>query len=232
LQEERLVVRSPRSAAIAGLLFAILFSVSVIILKLSIVDVSRDNGGQWLRDSVGWVTFAIGLMPFAGIFFLWFMGVVRARLGRFEDQFFSTVFLGSGLIFLALVFVASGIAGAMVAGFGRDPSGFPGSTTYYLCRDLIPQIFGIYAMRMAAVFLISQATLWLRTKVMPRWLVLLTYPLALVMLFVFTWSFWVVLVFPAWVFLVSVYIMVVSFRHPGAGVVDGTTPQTPEPAGE
>jgi len=230
--EERLVVRSPRSAGIAGLLFAIFFSVSVIILKLSVADVSRDDGGQWLKDSAGWVTFAIGLMPFAGIFFLWFMGVVRARLGRFEDQFFSTVFLGSGLIFLALVFVASGIAGAMVAGFARDPSGFPGSSTYFLCRDLIPQIFGIYAMRMAAVFLISQATLWLRTKVMPRWLIFLTYPLALVLLFVFTQSFWVVLVFPAWVFLVSTYVMVVSFRRPGAGVADDTTLQTTEPAGE
>ena len=213
LAEERLVVRSPRSAAIAGLLFAILFSVSVIILRLSVADVSRDNGGLWLAERAGWVTFAIGLMPFAGIFFLWFMGVVRARLGRFEDQFFSTVFLGSGLIFLAMVFVASGIAGAMVTGFVRDPNGFPGSSTYYLCRDLIPQIFGIYAMRMAAVFLISQATLWLRTKVMPRWIVFLTYPLALVLLFAFTQSFWVVLVFPGWVFLVSTYIMVVSFRH-------------------
>ena len=232
LAEERLVVRSPRSAAVAGLLFAIFFSVSVIILRLSVADVSRDSGGLWLAEKAGWVTFAIGLMPFAGIFFLWFIGVVRARLGRLEDQFFSTVFLGSGLIFLALVFVASGIAGAMVAGFARDPSGFPGSSTYFLCRDLIPQIFGIYAMRMAAVFLISQATLWLRTKVMPRWLIFLTYPLALVLLFVFTQSFWVVLVFPAWVFLVSTYVMVVSFRRPGAGVADGVAPDAVEPVGE
>ncbi len=213
LAEERLVVRSPRSAAIAGLLFAILFSVSVIILRLSVADVSRDNGGLWLAERAGWVTFAIGLMPFAGIFFLWFIGVVRARLGRLEDQFFSAVFLGSGLIFLAMVFVAAGIAGAIVTGYARDPSGFPGSSTYYLARDLILQIFSIYALRMASVFLLSQATLWLRTKVMPRWMALLTYPVALVLMFVFTRSFWVVLVFPAWVFLVSIYILIVSFRR-------------------
>ncbi len=212
LAEERLVVRSPRSAAIAGMLFAVLFSVSVIILKVSVSDVTRDQG-QWLAEKAGWVTFAIGLMPFAGIFFLWFMGVVRARLGRFEDQFFSTVFVGSGLIFLAMVFVASAIAGAIVTGYARDPSGFPGSSTYFLARDLITQIFGIYVMRMAAIFLFSQATLWLRTKVMPRWIIFITYPIGLVLLFVFTRSFWVVLVFPAWVLLVSVYIMVVSFRR-------------------
>ncbi len=232
LAEERLVVRSPRSAGIAGLLFAILFSVSVVILKISVTDVSRDDGGLWLAEKAGWVTFAIGLMPFAGIFFLWFIGVVRARLGRLEDQFFSAVFLGSGLIFLAMVFVATGVAGAIVTGYARDPSGFPGSSTYYFARDLVTQIFGIYALRMAAVFLLSQATLWLRTKVMPRWMALITYPLALLLMVVFTRSFWVILVFPAWVFLVSTYIMVVSFRRPSAGVADGTTPQAPEPAGE
>ena len=232
LAEERLVVRSPRSAAVAGLLFAVFFSVSVIILRLSVADVSRDNGGLWLAEKAGWVTFAIGLMPFAGIFFLWFIGVVRARLGRLEDQFFSAVFLGSGLIFLAMVFVATGAAGAIVTGYARDPSGFPGSTTYYFARDLVAQIFGIYALRMASVFLLSQATLWLRTKVMPRWLVFVTYPVALVLMFVFTRSFWAVLVFPAWVFLVSIYILIVSFRRPKAGVAEGLTPDTVEPAGE
>ena len=58
-------------------------------------------------------------MPFAGIAFLWFIGVVRDRLGRLEDQFFSTVFFGSGLLFLAMVFVSMAIAGGMVAGYHR-----------------------------------------------------------------------------------------------------------------
>ena len=62
----------------------------------------------------------------------------------------------------------------------------------------------VYALRMAAVFLLSQATLWMRTGVMPRWMALLTVPVALLLLFVFAQAFWVVLVFPAWVLLVSV----------------------------
>jgi hypothetical protein len=204
---------SPRAAGITGLLFALLFSLSVVILRVSVSDVGSDEGGQWLADSVGAVTFAIGLMAFAGIFFLWFIGVLRARLGVLEDQFFSAVFLGSGLLFLAMVFVGTSAAGAIVMGYERDPSGFTNSPTYWLARDFITQIFGIYALRMAAVFLLSQATLWLRTKVMPRWMALITYPLALLLLFVFTQSFWVVLVFPAWVFLVSAHILVVSFRR-------------------
>lgn len=55
-------------------------------------------------------------MPFAGIAFLWFIGVIRDRLGDHEDRFFASVFLGSGLIFLATVFVAMAIAGALLAG--------------------------------------------------------------------------------------------------------------------
>jgi hypothetical protein len=78
---------------------------------------------------------------------------------------------------------------------------------------------------------LSQATLWLRTKVMPRWMALLTYPIALLLLFVFTQSFWVVLVFPAWVFLVSIYILAVSFRRrPGIG--EAATLSTPEVASD
>jgi hypothetical protein len=54
-----------------------------------------------------------------------------------------------------------------------------------LRRQTVAQIFGVYALRMAAVFLISQATLWLRTGVMPRWMAFLTFPGA-VLLFIVT----------------------------------------------
>jgi hypothetical protein len=67
---------------------------------------------------------------------------------------------------------------------------------------------------MAAVFLTSQATLWLRTGVMPRWMALITYVVALVLLFIVTQASWVILVFPAWVFLVSVYILVTHLTGP------------------
>ena len=55
------------------------------------------------------------LMPFAGIAFLWFIGVVRDGFGSFEDKFFSTVFIGSGLLFLAMMFVSSAVGAGLVA---------------------------------------------------------------------------------------------------------------------
>ena len=123
LAEERLAVRSPRAAAIAGVLFAILFSVSVIHPP-TFRDRSRRRTARCGSRTAGWFDFAIVLMPFAGIVFLWFIAVVRVVLGRFEDQFFATVMLGAGLIFLAMVFVATGVAGGILVELRRNPVAF------------------------------------------------------------------------------------------------------------
>jgi len=202
---------TPVAGAIAGILFAVLFSVSVVILITTMAELPGDTG-EWLETGAKAFRFAIGLIPFSGLFFLWFIAAARERLGRHEDQFFSTVFLGSGLLFLAMVFAAAASAGAIAAAYARDGAGFISSATYHYARLTIAQIFGVFALRMAAVFVISQATLWLRTGVMPKWLALLSYAVALVLLFVVTQSLWVVLVFPSWVFLVSMYILVTHLR--------------------
>ena len=211
---------TPVAGAIAGILFAVFFTASIAIIVTSMQDLPSDTGA-WLDTDAGRFKFAISLMPFAGLFFLWFIAVARERLGAHEDQFFATVFLGSGLLFLALIFAAAASAGALVATYAKDPSGFAASTTYTYARQIVAQIFNVYALRMAAVFLISQATLWLRTGVMPKWMAYPTYAVALVLLFVSTKETWVVLVFPAWVFLVSAYILIAQLRPAGRPAPDG-----------
>ena len=197
---------TPIAGAIAGMLFAILFGASVTIMRGAMNDLTQDSGA-WLESGSRSIKVALGLVPFAGLFFLWFIAVARERLGRFEDQFFSTVFIGSGLLFLAMIFAAAASAGALVAAYAKDPSGFPSSSSYLYGRQVVAQVFNVYALRMAAVFLISQATLWLRTGVMPRWMALLTFVVALILLFIVSQAEWVILIFPAWVFMVSVYIL-------------------------
>jgi hypothetical protein len=221
--------RSPRAAAIAGLIFAVLFSVSLILIRLSLAGSAAEGGGG-LAEKTGWFSFAVFLMPFAGIALLWFIAVVRSLLGRFEDQFYATVMLGSGLIFLAMVFTAAGVAGGILASYTRNPAAFAASVVYDFARDVVAQIFTIYAMRMAAVFVMSLATLWLRTKVVPRWLALLSVAVGLVLLFALTHSIWVVLAFPAWVLVVSGYILIVSFRRRHELVADSEEPSTTGPA--
>ena len=155
-------------------------------------------------------------MPFAVIAFLWFVAVIRDRLGEQEDQFFATVFFGSSLLFLAMVCVSMAIAGGIlvVANSATDENLNEDAITFG--RAVMLQISNVYALRMAAVFMISIATIWLRTRLMPRWLVLATYILALLLLVVFSFSLWVTLIFPAWVFVISVLILVInvqSSRH-------------------
>ena len=78
----------------------------------------------WLRQSARRVTLALNLVPFAGIAFMWFLGVLRDRLGALEDKFFATVFLGSGLMFLGMLFVAASAGGGYGFRF-RTPDGLP-----------------------------------------------------------------------------------------------------------
>jgi hypothetical protein len=203
---------TPVAGAVAGILFAVLFAVSTTLLGTVMANVKGDTGA-WLETDARTIKVALALIPFAGIFFLWFIAVSRERLGRREDQFFATVMLGSGLLFLALTFAAAAAAGAILAAHARHPSGFAESTTYTYARQIVGQIFSVYALRMAAVFQISQATLWLRTGVMPRWMAWVTYAVALVLLFVFTQAQLTILVFPAWVLMVSVYILILQLRR-------------------
>ena len=138
-------------------------------------------------------------MPFAGIAFLWFMGVVRDRFKDAEDQLFSSVFIGSGLLFLAMIFVSCAIAGGIVASVPMIADDESRNELSSFGRAVMLQITNIYALRMAGVLLISLATMWLRTGVMPRWLAVVTYLVAAALLVVTTLSLWVTLVFPAWV---------------------------------
>ena len=98
-------LKTPKAAAIAGVLFSVLLFIAFWLFRIS-VPADPLEPGAWLQADVGRVTLALNLVPFAGVAFLWFIGVLRDRLGEREDRFFATVFLGSGLLFLAMLFAA------------------------------------------------------------------------------------------------------------------------------
>ena len=208
-------IRTPRSAAAAGIAFGILLGTAYTLIRISIPDDSNVDD-TWLSTRRTTITIALALVPFGGIAFLWFIAVVRDHIGAREDRFFSTVFFGSGLLFLAMTFAASALAGGMLASYQVAPDGMVSSGLYSFGRDTMFRITNIYAIRMAGVFMISLGTLWRRTGAMPRVLTLVTYALALVLLVSISFNLWVVLVFPAWVVAVSVYILVLSRRAPAA----------------
>ena len=154
----------------------------------------------------------LNLIPYAGIAFLWFIGVIRDRLGDSEDRFFATVFLGSGLLFLALTFVGAALAGALLTSYA-DTGDVVGSGVFTFGRAVMFQIINVYAIRMAGVFMISLGTIWLRTGLMHRGWAFVTYALALALLVSISISLWVTLIFPGWVLAVSVYFLIQTKRH-------------------
>ena len=100
-------------AAVAGIVFSILLTSSLLLLRLSIPTDSLVVG-DWLKTGFKRVSLALNLVPFAGVAFLWLLVVLRDRLGAREDNFFATVFLGSGLLFLGMLFVAAATVGGLV----------------------------------------------------------------------------------------------------------------------
>jgi hypothetical protein len=215
-------LRTPRSAAVAGILFAVLLATGQMLIRLSVPTDATDTGA-WLAGQASTISIALSLFPFAGIAFLWFMGVVRDRLAQLEDQFFSTVFFGSGLLYLGMTFVSAAVAGGLLASTSLVPVLMRNSFLIF-GRLVIYQITSVYALRMSGVFMISLATIWLRTGTMPRWLAFLSYPLALIMLLSFSLSIYFSLIFPAWVFVISVYILVENLRSPS--VSTESSPET------
>jgi hypothetical protein len=183
-----------------------------VLIRLSIPEDPADSG-EWLEENTDYVNLALSLLPFAGIAFLWFIGVVRDRIGQMEDRFFSTVLFGSGLLFLSMIFIAAAMAAGLVATYARNPEQMLGSGIYGFAREVVYRASSVYAIRMSAVFMISLGSIWLRIGTVPRWLNILTLGSALVLLFSANYSLWLVLLFPAWVLIVSVYILVANRRR-------------------
>ena len=195
---------TPRAAALAGVLFALLFGTVIVLIRSSLPE-GAQPGSQWIDSGSDKIKFASELMPFAGICFLWFIGVVRANLGRFEDKFFATVTLGSGLLFLAMMFAASAVGAGLAE--SRHYSGVDSGVGIF-GQMLLLKLSKTYALRMAAVFMMSLATIWLRTGLMPRWLVIVSYLSALTLVIGGDSTMWLVLAFPVWVLIVSVLVLV------------------------
>jgi hypothetical protein len=196
--------RTRRAAAVAGIVFGVLLITAMVMARIALEQGSLEA----LQSDAGrrrLIRFSLNLVPFAGIAFLWFIGVIREQIGVVEDRLFSTVFLGSGLLFLAMMFsgtVTSTSLLEMLA--GRTPN----IDIWAYGRSSTQVLISVYAMRMAAVFTLSVSTLGLRTSAMPRWVSFLGYAVALVLLVAAGEHKWTQLVFPAWVLLLSVVILV------------------------
>jgi hypothetical protein len=211
-------LKTPKAAAIAGVVFAVLLT-AIFWLFRSSVPADPLERGEWLATSSDTAALGLNLIPFAGIAFLWFIGVLRDRLGSMEDRFFATVFFGSALLFLAMLFAAAAVIGAIIlvaSTAAATPNELIDSATFKLARAAAYLLVNVYSIKMAGVFMISTSTVIIYTGVVPRWIAILGYCLALALLigsYYISWSF---IVLPVWVFLISVYILAANLKaQPG-----------------
>jgi len=203
--------KTPKAAAIAGILFALLLIVVFALLRLS-VPADPHEPGSWLRRDSEAVALALNLVPFAGIAFLWFIGVLRDRLGKAEDRFFATVFFGSGLLYLGMLFSAAALIGGLIMAFAAQPKELIDSATFHFARAAAYNIVNIYLAKMASVFMMTISTVALYTGLTPRWLAYLGYAMSLLLLFGSYSISWGFIVFPLWGLLTSIHILFDNMR--------------------
>jgi hypothetical protein len=198
LDEAQRQLRAPWAASIAGLLFSILFTAALVLVRSAV-----DQAGQSTAIVIG----GLYLAPFAGIMFLWFVAVIRDQIGEREDRFFATVFFGSGLLFVALLFTTAAVVStpaALVEFLGGEQ---PSTEGMALLRALGYTLLFALSTRAAAVFMIATATIGIRSGVFPRWFALVGALLGLVLLVAVSFADWFILVLPAWVAVVSLFIL-------------------------
>ncbi|MFE9927708.1 hypothetical protein [Streptomyces sp. NPDC005533] len=188
-------LKTPRAAGMAGVGFALLLGVAIVLMRIAVpgdaADAAVDPDKRWA------VQVALEIVPFAGIFFLWFMGALRAHTGDAEDRFVATVFLGSGFVFVATLFASAAAAGTVL---NEDtPSDFGRHYAYVLLAT--------YAMRMAAVFVLATSTIGRLLGVFPRSLALLGTVVGLILIVVGSGVPWSEMLFPAWALVISVHIL-------------------------
>ncbi|MFG2336081.1 hypothetical protein [Streptomyces yangpuensis] len=194
-------LKTPRAAGMAGVAFALLLGAAIVLMRISVpagdaADATIDQDRRWA------VQLALQIVPFAGIFFLWFMGALRAHTGEAEDRFIATVFLGSGFVFVATLFAAAAAAGTVLN--EETPSDFGRHYAYTLLAT--------YAMRMAAVFVLATSMIGRTLGVFPRPLAMLGTLVGLILIVVGAGVPWSELLFPAWALVISLYILRVRRR--------------------
>jgi hypothetical protein len=207
-------LRTPRAAALAGIAFAILFAAFIGLVRQALPTNPHD-AQTWLTNSSrrGAFHIALNLVPFIGIFFIWFIGAVRAQLGEAEDKFFATIFLGSGLLFVAMLFVWAAIAGGLYSAAGRH-NGKVALDVWQFARPTTYSLSQTFALRMGAVFIISTSTIGLRLGVLHRWLAGSGFLVGLTLLFVANSVPGIELLMPAWIFVVSVHMLITTTPAP------------------
>lgn len=209
-QQIRGNLRSIEAAAIAGIVHSVLLIIAMtILLATPDIESSQEeirayyqNPGLEARGLL-----AFNLVVFSMIGFIWFVAVIRHRIGDREPRFFATIFFGGGVLYAALTLVGAAVLAAplvLLEVGGQDPD----PAIAAAMRSAAVLTLGGAVPRVQALVVFSTATLGRITETLPKWLVLLSYLIGLALLVTVTFFTPGLYLFPAWVALVSVAILI------------------------
>ncbi len=220
---------SIQAAAVAGIICAVGWSVSLRGLLaapgISATDAEIANFYAERANATAALVW-LQVLVFSTIAFLWFVGVVRGRIGDSEPKLFGTVFLGSSILLAALLFLGGALLAApaiQVAVADKSPD--PGAVS--LLRSTAAGVLTVVLPRVATLVMFSTASLARATEALPRWLVLLTYAVGVYELVNVTVDTPTVYIVPAWIALVSVVLLVRRPAHPFELDAATTRPNSP-----
>jgi hypothetical protein len=204
---------SVEAAAVAGIVCAIGWSLSLRGLlaapglgaaEAEIVDFYAESSNG--TAALVWIQ----VLVFSTIAFLWFVGVVRGRIGDREPKLFGTVFFGASILLAALLFFgATLLAAPAIHVTVSDTPADPGTVS--LLRSAAAVVLSVFVPRIATLVMFSAASLGRATGALPRWLVVATFAIGAYELVNVTVDEPTVFLVPGWIALVSIVLLV---RHP------------------
>ena len=206
---------SVQAAAIAGIVAAVCWSIGLRgLVATPGVDATESEIVAFYGDGESTVDAVVLLQVIVvgTIAFLWFVGVIRSRLGEVEPRLFGTVFFGGAILLSALVFVGSAALAAptILIDIGNQTPD-PGAAA--MIRAVAAIVLSVFAPRVAALFMFSTASLGRATGALPKWLVVFTYVVGIALLFNVTIAEPGIYFMPAWMALVSVVLLVRPSSH-------------------
>jgi len=209
-------IRSVKSAAIAGVIYSILAIAALLLLRgLPAAGEAGTTPTAWIEDPLNQAELILGLnlASISSVAFLWFVAVIRKRMGEKEDKFFSTVFLGSALVYIGIWLVAAAAIASIAVAYQRfdDASLSTDSVTFLL--GFSEALILVVGPRLQGVFVLTTSTLILRTEMLPSWLAYLGYAAGSILVLIPMISRPVGLGFPLWVLVVSVTMLVAKHKQ-------------------
>lgn len=215
------MTRWERWAPLGGIVFVVLYVVAIAVglgpnvddADTEIVAYFDDSGNRSTDMAVAF------LLAVAGLFFLWFLSEFyrRCRQADGGQGVLATLVLAAGLAFIAVLFVANvAVHSASAAAVFTD--GFEADANVVRMFDSLGSGLVITAFMVSALLVAAASVVALRTALLPRWLAWVGFPVALLLLASF--AFLPMLLFIAWVLVVSVVLIVRPGEVVGSSATD------------